>query len=138
GVTGAPADGDTISIRQSGNKDVFATLNDLIRTLRTSQTQDPASRAGYQNRLNQAMTNVDRGLDQILTARASVGSRLQEIEALQTSTDDLAIQYEAELSRLQDLDYAQALTELTKRQFNLEAAQKSFMAVSALKLFDLL
>ncbi|MGZ8210359.1 MAG: flagellar hook-associated protein FlgL [Burkholderiales bacterium] len=138
GVAGAPADGDTISIRQSGNKDVFATLNDLISTLRTSQTQDPASRAGYQNRLNQAMTNVDRGLDQILTARASVGSRLQEIEALQTSTDDLAIQYEAELSRLQDLDYAQALTELTKRQFNLEAAQKSFMAVSALKLFDLL
>jgi flagellar hook-associated protein 3 FlgL len=137
-VSGAPADGDAISVRRAGNRDVFATLDDLITALQTPQTQAASSHAAFRNRLNQAMSNVDRGLDQILTARSSVGSRLQEIEALQASTDDLGIQYDAELSRLEDLDYAQALTELTKRQFNLEAAQKSFMAVSALKLFDLL
>jgi flagellar hook-associated protein 3 FlgL len=74
----------------------------------------------------------------VLTARSSVGSRLQELDALQTTVSDLAVHYDEELSRLQDLDYAQALTDLQRRQFNLEAAQKSFMLVNSLRLFDLL
>ena len=81
---------------------------------------------------------VDRALDQVLTARSSIGSRLQELEALETTTEDMAVHYDEELSRLQDLDYAQALTDLQRRQFNLEAAQKSFMLVNSLSLFDLL
>jgi flagellar hook-associated protein 3 FlgL len=138
GVSGVPADGDEIQLQQAGTQNIFKSLSDLISTLETGTSTSAAARAAYQNGLNQAMNNVDRGLDQVLTARSSVGSRLQEIEALQTTTDDLAVHYDEELSRLQDLDYAQALTDLQRRQFNLEAAQKSFMLVNSLTLFDLL
>jgi flagellar hook-associated protein 3 FlgL len=138
GVSGVPANGDTIRLRQAATRDVFASLNDLISALESGTSAAASSHAAYQNRLNQALNDVDRGLDQVLTARSSVGSRLQELDALQTTTQDLAVHYEEELSRLQDLDYAQALTDLQRRQFNLEAAQKSFMLVNSLRLFDLL
>lgn len=137
-VSRAPASGDTIRIRQAGTKDVFASLHELISTLETGVSTAPAARAAYENRLGASLSNIDHGLDQVLTARSSVGSRLQEIEAVETTTQGLGVQYDEELSRLQDLDYAQALTDLQRRQFNLEAAQKSFMMVASLKLFDLL
>jgi flagellar hook-associated protein 3 FlgL len=137
-VTGAPANGDTIDLRQSGTQDIFKSLNALIKTLETGTSATPSTHAAYQNGLNHAMNNVDRALDQVLTTRSSVGARLQELDAVTTTTQGLGVQYDEELSRLQDLDYASALTDLTKRQFNLEAAQKSFMLVSRLKLFDLL
>jgi flagellar hook-associated protein 3 FlgL len=138
GVSGTPAHGDTIRLRQAATQDVFKSLSDLIGALESGTSTAASSHATYQNRLNQAMNNVDRGLDQVLTARSSVGSRLQELDALQTTTGDLAVHYDEELSRLQDLDYAQALTDLSRRQFNLEAAQKSFMLMNSLRLFDLL
>jgi flagellar hook-associated protein 3 FlgL len=137
-VSGSPADGDAIQLRQSGTQDIFASLNDLIKTLEAGTSTAPSSKATYQNGLNEALNNVDRGLDQVLTARSSIGSRLQELESLETTTEDMAVHYDEELSRLQDLDYAQALTDLQRRQFNLEAAQKSFMLVNSLTLFDLL
>ena len=67
-----------------------------------------------------------------------VGARLQEIDAVTTATQGLATQYDEELSRLQDLDYASALTDLTKRQFNLEAAEISGVTIPKTVLQELL
>jgi flagellar hook-associated protein 3 FlgL len=137
-VTGSPANGDTMAVQQSGTQDVFTSLHNLIRTLETGASTAPSSKAAYQNGINHGLNDIDRALDQVLTARSSIGSRLQELESLETTTEDMAVHYDEELSRLQDLDYAQALTDLQRRQFNLEAAQKSFMLVNSLSLFDLL
>jgi flagellar hook-associated protein 3 FlgL len=40
------------------------------------------------------------------------------------------------LSELQDLDYTQAVTQLSMQQVTLEAAQKSFVKTSGLSLFN--
>jgi flagellar hook-associated protein 3 FlgL len=42
------------------------------------------------------------------------------------------------LSKLQDVDYAQAISDLTRKQVQLEAAQQSFLKVSQLSLFNYL
>ena len=52
--------------------------------------------------------------------------------------EDRHLQYSQILSELQDLDYTEALTQLSQQQFTLEAAQRSFMAVSGLSLFKFL
>jgi flagellar hook-associated protein 3 FlgL len=48
------------------------------------------------------------------------------------------LQYAETLKRLQDCDYAEAISRLTQLQTNLEAAQLSFMRVSGLSLFNYL
>ena len=137
-VTGTPANGDTLDLAQAPNQDVFATIHQLITSLNTGIAPSAVSRAAFQNRLNQSGTSIDRALDQVLTARSSTGSRLQELDSVKSSSADLNLHYEAELSRLRDLDYAEALSDLARKQTGLEAAQKSYLAISRLNLFDFL
>ncbi|MDO9206604.1 MAG: flagellar hook-associated protein 3, partial [Methylotenera sp.] len=67
--------------------------------------------------------------------RASIGSKLNEIDGLDISGSDRALQYSKALSDLQDTDYASALSDLAKQQTIMEAAQKSFVQVTSLSLF---
>lgn len=117
---------------QGGNQDVFQTLNDLITLLETPGT------AGLSAGLATAIDKIDQALDNVLTVRASVGSRLKELDALDSAGQDRDLQYSQVLSQLQDLDYAQAITQLSQQQVTLEAAQKSFLKMSGLSLFNFL
>src|SRR6185503_8843655 len=133
---GAPASGDAFTVRASTAHDAFATLHDLIVTLRNGVIS--GDYAAYQNQLNGSMQNIDNALDNVLQTRAAVGARLHELDGAQGAAEDLALQYDTDLSRLQDLDYARALSDLNREQTLLEAAQKSFVAITGLKLFDYL
>ena len=129
-VEGAPANGDTFTIKASTNENIFTTLHNLITALETE------SGTGLANKLNTALTNLDNSLDRALTVRASVGSRMKEIESVKSTGEDLALQYEQTISNLQDLDYAKAISDLNRQQVGLEAAQKSFMKIQGLSLFN--
>jgi len=117
------------SVFQGGGQDIFQTLNNLITVLQTPGTPAPGT-------LTTAIGNVDLALNNVLTVRASVGSRLQELDSLNNFGEDRGLQYSQILSGLQDLDYTQALTKLSQQQFTLEAAQRSFSTISKLSLFN--
>lgn len=134
-ITGDPADGDTFTVSPSTNQSIFRTIGDLISALETPSSGQPGG-ARLTNDLNTALQNLDSGLEKILTTRASVGSRLHEIEALETMGGDLEVQYEQRLSELQDVDFAKAISDLNRQQVYLQAAQKSFATVTGLSLFD--
>ncbi|MDP3420597.1 MAG: flagellar hook-associated protein FlgL [Thiobacillus sp.] len=125
------------AVFQGGGQDVFNTLKDLITLLQTPVVT-PADAAALSSGLALAGSNTDLALDNVLTVRASVGTRLQEIEALDFAGDDRNLQYTQTLSKLQDVDYTQALTQLSQQQFIFEAAQRSFVTVSGLSLFNFL
>ena len=132
-IAGAAADGDNFSIKTSTNQDVFKTLDDLVKLLQTS-----SGGAALSNGLAVAQGNLDNAMENILRVRSSTGARLKELDSVKNAGDDRALQYSQTLSRLQDLDYAKAASELTQQQVNLEAAQKSFVRVAGLSLFDYL
>ena len=68
--------------------------------------------------------------------RALLGTRLNELDALQSAGENIGLQYKQTLSQLQDVDYNKAISDLTQQKTSLEAAQKSFLAVSGLSLFN--
>ena len=88
--------------------------------------------------MNTEMENLNRALDSVLSAQASVGSRLSELDSLGNVSDALELQYKSRLSDLQDIDYADVLSRFKQQQTQLEAAQASFAQTSALSLFDYL
>jgi flagellar hook-associated protein 3 FlgL len=137
-MTGTPATGDTFDVQRSPMQDVFVTVHQLIDSLNKPIALVPSSRAVYQNNLNAMGASLDRAIDHILTARAATGTRMIEIEAMEDTSQDLALRHEEERARLVDLDYAQALSDITRKQVSLEAAQKSYLAVTKLNLFDFL
>lgn len=136
-VTGAPAAGDAFTVKPSSNVDMFKTLGDLITQLETPiQGGGSGANAKLMNNINTAIQNLDQSLQNVLTVQASVGSRMREVDAVKSTGDDLQLQYQQTISSLQDLDYAKAITDLTRQQTMLEAAQKSFTKVQSLSLFN--
>lgn len=136
-IKGAPASGDSFSLAPSGSQSLFVTVANLIGALE-STTATPAAEAKYFNEIGFAVTNLDQGINNVLRVRANVGARLSEIDSLASLNENLSLQYQQTLSELQDLDYAKAISDLTRKQTDLEAAQQSFVKISQLSLFDYL
>lgn len=137
-IDGAPASGDSFTVTASVNQDVFATMHNLLTVLENSKAAGTAAAAAYQNGLNATMSALDNALDNVLTVRAEVGARLNAIDGEQAASADISLHYDQRLSQLQDLDYAKAISDLNWQQTQLEAAQKSFLTVTSLSLFNLI
>jgi flagellar hook-associated protein 3 FlgL len=134
-VKGAPANGDVFTVKPSSNQSIFTTLNDLLTTLNTSAA-GAVGQANLTNGLNTANNDIDNALSNLLEVRASVGTRLKEIDVLDSTGDDLNIQYTEALHQLQDIDLAETISNFTHQQITLEAAQKAFAQVSRLSVFN--
>jgi flagellar hook-associated protein 3 FlgL len=134
-VKGAPANGDVFNVKPSSNQSIFTTLKDLLTTLSTSGA-GATGQANLTNGLNAANNNIDNALSNLLEVRASVGTRLKEIDVLDSTGDDLNIQYTEALHQLQDIDLAETISNFTQQQMTLEAAQKAFTQVSRLSVFN--
>ncbi len=134
-VSGNPASGDSFDIDASSGQSLFDTLSSLIGALE-APTGVVSGQTLLANRIGSALTNLDQAQENVLRVRAGIGSRLNEIDALANVGEDLNLNYAQTLSRLRDVDYADAITRLTQEQGYLEAAQKSFLNVTGLSLFN--
>ena len=136
-VTGTPAAGDTFNVTPSTNQSVFDTLNKLITTLSTPlASASAAAIAANSQTMSDGISALGQDLNSVLGVRATTGSRLNELTALQTTGTQLGLQYQQTLSTIQDTDYNKALTDLTQQKLILQAAQQSFAMVSKLSLFN--
>lgn len=122
---------------QANGNDVFATLQSMISLLNTPIT-DATTQSNFQTGLKDSLTKMQGVLDQVLNTRAEIGSKLNQLDTLNTAGDDVDLQYTTAISSLQDLDYTQALSDLSKHSTILEAAQKAFVSTSQLSLFKLI
>jgi flagellar hook-associated protein 3 FlgL len=134
-IKGDPADGDSFSVAPSQKQSIFTTLTTLIATLR-APAEGSSGKAALANGLNTASANLKNAFDNVLTVQASVGTRLKELDYLDSTGDDLNIQYAATLSDLQDLDMVKTLSLFSQQQLTLQAARQSFKAISGLSLFN--
>ncbi len=135
-----PAGADQFSVKPSTNESIFKTLDDMATLLETPVRNDPvlgpADRARLANGINTALAKLTGDLDKMSTIRASVGTRLKEVDSFQETGEDLALQYKKTLSELEDLDVAAAISQLAQQQVTLEAAQKAYTRVTGLTLFN--
>jgi flagellar hook-associated protein 3 FlgL len=135
-MTGAPADGDSVRLEMSSSQSLFETLGSVILALEQPVAGDAAARAKVGNAVGSALSNIDQATDNLLTTRASIGSRNAELAALDSLGEEVNLQFETALSSLRDLNYTEAISRLTRQQAYLQAAQQSFLKVSGLSLFN--
>lgn len=119
---------------QAGGNDVFTQLQDLVNLLNTPLTA--GNQAAFSAGIASGISNMQKSLDNVLTVRAGIGSKQNELDQLDISGSDLDLQYSKSLSDIQDLDFASALSDLSKNQTIMEAAQKSFVKTTSLSLFN--
>ena len=130
-IKGAPANGDSFTVAPSANESVFNTISDLITALNA-----PVVGANLTNSLGHGLHQLDNALNNVLTTRATLGLRLNELDALQIAGENMGLQFKQTLSKLQDTDYNKAISDLTQQNMSLQAAQKSFVKATDLSLFN--
>ncbi len=86
--------------------------------------------------LSAEMDRLDDHLDTVLTERASMGARLNEVEVVDGVGTNRTLNYEQTKSDLVDLDYAEAISEYSLRQIGLQASQKTFADMKGMSLFQ--
>jgi len=136
-LTGAPAANDGFTVAASSAQGIFTTMQNLLDALGTA-TGSPAGTARLNNAIGTAINNIDRALDQASNVRASVGARLNVIDAQSQLGGNQQLQLKSMISQLQDLDYASALTNLNQQMTSLSAAMQSYTLTQGLSLFKYL
>ena len=136
-VFGVPNSGDQFTVTPSLNQSMFKTLGNIAATLETGYA-NVAAQANFGFDIDRALEALDRSLEKVGELRSTTGARLNSVSAQRDVNDQINLNLETLRSKLEDVDLAKAITQLTQDTTALEAAQKAFVKVQSLSLFDYL
>lgn len=136
--SGDPQAGDTFGAEPLAHTDVnlFDTFDTLIAALNTPISGDDAVRADLRNVLNSSIQRLATSYDNVLTVRASVGARMNELTALDANGSQRNLGYASALEGLEGLNMYEATMELNLRKMALEGASLAFKTIQSLSLFN--
>ncbi|NLY65050.1 MAG: flagellar hook-associated protein FlgL [Alcaligenaceae bacterium] len=139
-VSGQPQVGDSFTVNNIHNENIniFDTLAQLSDALNTPIANDEAAKTRLYNTLAFASGRIEANHNAVLNVRASVGIRMNEIDALDASGEQRALDFKNEISNLEDVDFYEATTELMQRNLALQAASMAFSKIQGLSLFEIL
>lgn len=137
-IQGQPAAGDRFSVAPSANQSAFTTLRNVINILRSGVGSSTYSTTEFSNDIAGQLANIDRVLENVNSVRSGVSATLKDLDSLTNLHKDSQLDFKSRLSDLQDLDYAQAITDMSQQKMQLEAAQLTFKQTSQLSLFSIL
>ena len=136
-VTGAPVDGDSYRIDKAQRVDVFASIRAVADAL-ASPNSLSSSYAKETNDLSQALSSIDQSIIHTQSNRTTIGNRLQLLDNRAEENAAVFIRLEKQISELQDLDFAEAVSNLNIQSTALQAAQQSYVRIQGLSLFNFL
>ena len=133
-VTGPDANPATPPPNKVGILNTIATLRQVLN----SAVNSPQGGREVRDAVAAGLTNLDHGMGIVLQAQGQIGARLNILESTQTDNEDVTLINKSVQADLRELDYAEALSRLSSQTVILEAAQKSYVKVASLNLFNLL
>lgn len=136
-IEGDPEADDVYQVNESAKQDIFTTLKGLADEL-NAPNNSSADYAREVNNLGIALASIDQALSTNQTLRTKAGNNLQVIDQRQDSNLDNLIRIETQISEIEDLDFAQAVSELNLQTVALQAAQQSYIKIQGLSLFNFL
>jgi flagellar hook-associated protein 3 FlgL len=136
-LSGQPAAGDSFSLAPSGNQSLFTTVQNLVSALQTGVASGASSTA-LNNSINTAINNIDQALSQSSNVRATVGGRLNSITTQLSVATSQQTQLQQNITNLQGLDFASAITTLDQQNTTLSAALQAYTLTQGLTLFKFL
>ncbi|NKI16762.1 flagellar hook-associated protein FlgL [Spongiibacter sp. KMU-166] len=134
-LQGQPQGGDEFQLQPAVAQDVFSMVAELRDSLIESRP-DAAARGQQTTEINTSLANLDRALDHLITTQAGIGARMQTLERQIDINSAASLQIQENLSLVNDLDYAEAISRFEQQRIGLEAAQKAFAKVQGLSLFN--
>jgi flagellar hook-associated protein 3 FlgL len=114
---------DTHAVQSDG---VFNTLLQLKQALQSNDTEA----------IGRAVTSLQADISRVAFARSDTGSRLQSLQNISDSLKDQNVQIKSSLSDNMDVDMVQAISDLTGRQYSLQASLQTAASLLQLSLLN--
>lgn len=134
-ISGNPNPGDVYTVESTNKQDVFKTLKNLTDGLNTL-ADTPSDKAQLETLLADTLINLDNALESVIETQSDVGGRLNIVDTSRDTQEEINLVNQTVLSGIRDLDYAEAVSNLSFQTFVLEATQSTFTRVSGLSLFN--
>src|SRR5205807_1031632 len=113
----------------------FINMFSDIKTLSDELTNPQGSQATIES----GIANVDQAIEQVLTTRSTIGSKLSRLQFAQSRMSDQQTEIAKVQSANEDVDLAEVLTQLTTQQTVYQATLAAGARMTAMpNLFDFL
>lgn len=132
-VGGTPAAGDKFVVATSQNTDVFTIVQNLAAALGTTANQNDA-----QQLIENAMAELGTAQTTVLSAQATLGGNLSDIQSVQSLDQNSSTTQKAQLSSLQTANLPQVITNYNEGVIALQAAESAFARIQSLSLFQMI
>lgn len=131
-----------IQVSDSG-QDVFSvgTANDpfaVISQFITDLQDTTLTGSAFQTAVTNAVSGLGGALTQVQKVSDNAATRYQELQTAKDTESQYKLQFQNELSRVEDADTQTVAVQLQLQQTSLEASQKAFINATQLNLFSLL
>ena len=111
-----------------GETGIFSVLQNLAGGLRADDDEI----------IQRSMTRIDDSQQLMLEGIADLGSRMGLVEDQQLLNEAFNVQLKENLSGLEDIDYAKAISDMNLQMVALQAAQQTYSQTKDLNLFNYL
>ncbi|WP_230351809.1 flagellar hook-associated protein FlgL [Lelliottia sp. WAP21] len=116
---------------------LFKILDSAIASLNVPLEGDEAKGEALTASIDKANRGLSNSLDNVLTVRADLGTKLNELNKLDALGDDRALGLSQQMSDLVDVDWNSAISSYTMQQAALQASYKAFSDMQGMSLFQL-
>jgi flagellar hook-associated protein 3 FlgL len=133
-VNGTPAAGDSFAVQPGATTSLFQTVQNFISALQMPQSAG-AQATLSQQALQNVLVNIGGAQTSVLSAQATLGTSLAEIQSVQTQTSVMSTNAAEQMSNLQSASLPEVLANYSESITALQAAQLAFAKVQGLTLF---
>ena len=134
-VQGTPASGDTFTIAAAGHQSLFTTFQKLQQAF-SMNASAPGTNAQRALAIGNAIAGLDQAQTTLLNTQAAIGTRLQQVQAVQNMNSTLTLQLQTQQSQLTDINYPQVITAYQQSLTALQASEAAYAKVQGLSLFQ--
>ncbi|WP_347115893.1 flagellar hook-associated protein FlgL [Leclercia sp. S52] len=118
-------------------KNLFKIIDSAIAALKTPVSGDQDKTDQLSLDIDKANRGLRNSLDNVLTVRADLGTKLTELDALDTLGSDRTLGQTQQMSDLIDVDWNAAISSYTMQQAALQASYKAFSDMQGMSLFQM-
>ncbi|HYL31681.1 MAG TPA: flagellar hook-associated protein FlgL [Stellaceae bacterium] len=133
--SGTLAAGDHFMVRTSQTTNAFQALQDIITALQAPIDGASGTRAQSNQLIEDALATLNQVHTSVLSAEASLGTSLSEINAVQNQDNAITTTDQANLATIQSASLPNVMSQFSEGVTALQAAQAAFGKISGLSLF---
>lgn len=118
-------------------KNLFKILDSAIAALNTPIEGDETKAEEFTAAIDKANRGLSNSLNNVLTVRADLGIKLDELGKLDSLGDDRALGQTQQMSNLVDVDWNSVISSYSMQQAALQASYKAFSDMQGMSLFQM-